>query len=220
MKKFISVVPIRKGSKGLKNKNLLEIKNKPLYKYAIIQGLNTADKCYVTTDIESVLNLKSNHSLRIIKRPKELAQDNTSMRDVLINLISTENLEKYNIILLQATSPLRTEFDINKSKEIFLHGNFSMVMSVTNKSSNIFKYGQIEGANFKPHFNRLLFENRQSLPNVFGPNGAVYIFDAQKFLDNGNFPSSNIGAYLMPEERSIDIDSIKDFKAIKKIFEK
>ena len=59
--------------------------------------------------------------------------------------------------------------------------------------------------------------NRQDLPKVYSPNGAIYIFSIKDYLINNTYPSSNIGAYMMPESRSIDIDSQRDFDMVSQL---
>ena len=75
------------------------------------------------------------------------------------------------------------------------------------------KYGIIKNNSyFSLSQSKFLFENRQSLPKVYGHNGAVYIFSAHKFLKNNDFPNDNIGTVIMSSERSIDIDNINNFR--------
>ena len=215
---IISLVPLRKDSKGIKNKNLKKINGIPLYKYAINQALRTSNKCILTTDIDEVYESETDSNLIKIKRPKHLCQDSSLMSEVIMHAIKKLKLRNNVIVLLQATSPLRLDSDILKGLNLFQNGSFSMVMSVSIKESNSLKYGFLNNNKFlsvnQPKF---CFANRQQLPNLYAPNGAVYIFGSDSFLKDKDFPTSSIGAFEMPESRSIDIDKESDLQIIKKL---
>ncbi len=215
---IISIVPLRKESKGIKNKNLRKINGIPLYKYTVNQALRISHKCILTTDIEEVFESERDSNLIKIKRPKNLCQDSSLMSDVIMHSIKKLNLRNNLIILLQATSPLRLDSDILEGLNLFKKGSFSMVMSVSIKESNSLKYGFLNNNKFssvnEPKF---CFANRQQLPNLYAPNGAVYIFGSNSFIENKDFPTSSIGAFEMPVSRSIDIDKESDLEIIKKL---
>tara|TARA_B100000886_G_scaffold298482_1_gene226642 strand:- start:5651 stop:6319 length:669 start_codon:yes stop_codon:yes gene_type:complete len=210
MKDFISVIPIREGSKGLKKKNLSIINGIPLYLRAVNQALRITDKCILNTDIPEVINKKFQHNVQIYNRDKKYAKDDTSMNIVLKDLFSNINLKDKIILLLQATSPLRIDKDIKEAINIFKSGQYSLVLSVKKVNSGVLKQGYINNKEFIPINKKYLFSNRQSLPNIYAPNGAIYIFSVTDFLKNNCIPSDNIGFYEMPLERSIDIDNKKD----------
>ena len=215
---IISIVPLRKDSKGIKNKNLKKINGIPLYKYAINQALRTSYKCILTTDIEEVLESETDINLIKIKRPKNLCKDSSSISEVIMHSIKKLNLRNNIIVLLQATSPLRLDSDILKALDLFQNGSFSMVMSVFIKESNSLKYGFLNNNKFLSVNNpKFCFANRQQLPSLYAPNGAVYIFGSDSFLEHKDFPTSSIGAFEMPLSRSIDIDKQSDLEIIKKL---
>ena len=113
---------------------------------------------------------------------------------------------------------IKYQSDILKGLNLFKKGSFSMVMSVSIKESNSLKYGFLNNNKFssvnEPKF---CFANRQQLPNLYAPNGAVYIFGSNSFIENKDFPTSSIGAFEMPVSRSIDIDKESDLEIIKKL---
>ncbi|MDC3148968.1 acylneuraminate cytidylyltransferase family protein [Prochlorococcus sp. AH-716-I05] len=214
--KYVSFIPLRSGSKGLKNKNILNLNNKELYMYSVEQALRTTDKCLISTDINSILLKEFNKNVQVFKRSQELSGDEVIMKDVILDLLSKISNKDVNIILMQATSPLRSDQDIESCKRLFNKEKYSMVMSLSIRNKVSTKYGFKKGDDFSPFFDQFLFSNRQSIPEVYGPNGAIYIFKAKDFLKNKNFPSHRIGGYLMPFERSLDIDNIDDFKLAEK----
>tara|TARA_Y100001968_G_C19402506_1_gene741801 strand:- start:410 stop:1087 length:678 start_codon:yes stop_codon:yes gene_type:complete len=218
MNKYLSIIPCRAGSKGLINKNILPINDKPLYMYTVEQAIHSTERCLISTDIMSILDKPFPPKVDIIKRKKSLSCDNTPLHFVLNDIFNNIDLKEYIVILLQVTSPLRTIEDINNAIEMYETKNYSMVMSVTENDSKILKYGLVEDNIYRPIYNTSsVFMNRQDLPKVYCPNGAIYIFSVKDYLTFKHYPISKIGAYSMPKSRSIDIDTKKDFDFISKI---
>ena len=218
MNNFISLVPIRAGSKGLKNKNIAKIQGVPLYLRTVNQALRITEKCIINTDINSILKKKNfDKNIVLFKRDKKFAEDNTHINSVLIDLFINMNIINIVVVLLQATSPLRKDEDIKNAINIFNKGKYSMVISVRRVKSNVLKYGYENNERFKPISKKYLYKNRQSLPKVFAPNGAIYIFSVNEFLKKNKLPENNIGFYEMPYERSIDIDKKEDLNKIRRI---
>ena len=217
MNNIVSLIPIRSGSKGLKNKNIALVNGEPLYLRSVKQALRLTQKCIINTDIEEVLSKSFGSNVKIYKRDEKYAKDDTSMSQVLIDQFENSNLNDKVIILLQATSPLRKDIDIKKAIEIYKSNNFSLVISVKRVDPTVLKYGYQLNNQFIPINKEYLNSNRQSLPNLFAPNGAIYIFSVKDFLKNKCFPNNNIGFYEMPSERSIDIDNKEDLIEVIKI---
>tara|TARA_B100000579_G_C22624878_1_gene753674 strand:+ start:135 stop:806 length:672 start_codon:yes stop_codon:yes gene_type:complete len=218
MKKYISIIPIRAGSKGLISKNSLLINEKPLYMYTLEQALEHTERTIISTDIESVFLKDFPQNVQILRRDKSLSKDNTPLSDVLTDLFKSFGFGEYIAVLLQATSPLRNDQDIRNAIGMYETNQYSMVMSIVEKDSKILKYGLMKDNIYEPIYdNASVFQNRQELPKVYSPNGAIYIFSIKDYLVNNTYPISNIGAYLMPESRSIDIDTQKDFDIVSKI---
>lgn len=213
-KRVAAIVPIREGSKGLKNKNMRLFMGLPLYIHAVRQGLVVADEVFVTTDIRSIAADQLPEGCHLVERSAELATDDASMADVILDLIKQRNLYSYTLLLLQATSPLRLVKDISAALSLYYSGDFNMVMSTVRVPSSRLKSGFILGNQFTPlSLPEHCFMNRQELPPIYAPNGAVYVINASCMASNKGFPQFNIGATVMPESRSLDIDSEEDFLA-------
>ena len=210
---YIVLIPARNGSKGLPNKNIKLLNGKPLFMYAVEQGLKFSNRVIISTNIPQILNMQPIEGVEIHKRSEAIAQDISTMDEVIHDLILSKNLMEMNLILLQPTSPLRTSYDILESINIFEKNNFDVLFTSTFENKSILKSGFTEGNKFFPISNpEYCFTNRQSLPEVYKPNGAIYIFKANKFLEKSKIPSANMGTFTMPEDRSIDIDNDDDFK--------
>lgn len=217
----IAIVPFRGGSKGLPGKNIMPVNGMPLYLHSVHQALRTVGAVLLSTDIEEIDadGLPAGCALR--RRPAQLAADETPMDEVIRDLIEHHGLEGKTIVLLQATSPLRLDSDILAALDLFKMRRHDMVLSVVERDRGVLKYGTLEGKVFsalrEPHY---CFINRQQLPKVYGPNGSVYVFEADRFIAANGFPSDRIGAIEMPIERSADIDTLADLHYVEDVMRK
>jgi CMP-N-acetylneuraminic acid synthetase len=214
--KIISIIPARGGSKGLPKKNILPLGNKPLIAWSIEASLKSKfiNKTIVSSDSDEILEIANSYGADIIKRPAHLALDTTPSEPVIENVLKNiENLEDYDyLVLLQPTSPLRDEIDIDSSFELLFEKQATALISVKEIDNKILKAfknnsnGYLEGiAN-----NNYPFMRRQDLPKVFMPNGAIYIVKINEFLENKKLFTSKTISYLMSEEKSLDIDTQED----------
>jgi N-acylneuraminate cytidylyltransferase len=216
----IAVVPVRGGSKGLPGKNVRPLAGAPLYLHAVRQGIRVAGSCVVTTNIPEIISTAAPEGCWVLERPANLGTDETPMSPVLADMIRRLKLGPEVILLLQATSPLRSDADLRAVLDLHATGIYDLVMSVTPTDSSVLKYGMIDNGRFVPVSRPgYCFSNRQSLPNVFKPNGAAYAFTAEAFLGAGGFPFKSIGAAEMPEDRSYDIDTLDDFERVERLLE-
>ena len=218
----VAFVPVRGGSKGLPGKNIRQLGGTALYLRAVNQGIRAVGSCLVSTDIEEVLNGPKPNGCAILNKPDVLCGDDVPMDAVIHDVIEKLDLEdRTKIVILQATSPLRIDADVLAAIELYGRGQHELVLSVTNTSSEILKYGMLQGANYVPIVSsKYCFMNRQYLPNIFRPNGAIFVFSVGTFKNNKGLATENIGAIEMPPERSLDIDTLKDFNAVEAEFKK
>lgn len=208
----VALVPVRRGSKGLPGKNERLLAGVPLHARAVAQGLRTAARCVLSTDIPALLSAPQDERCCVLARPPALAADDASMDGVIAHVIDALDLRRHVIVLLQATSPLRVDADVEAALALHRAGGFELVMSTTRADASVLKWGTLEDGRYVPVSDpAYCFRNRQSLPAVFRPNGAVYVFTAEDFLRNGGLATDRIGAIAMPPERSVDIDSEADF---------
>lgn len=215
---IVSVIPLRSGSKGLPGKNIKKLNGKRLCDYAIEQALRISDRVIISTDIDEVLNSSFPERCFIDERPSCLRGDNVSMSSVLIDLCKRYSLNSELIVLLQATSPLRVDSDIRDAIEVYINSDCDLAMSVVERQSSILKYGFVDCGKFIPiSKSSYCFMNRQMLPKVYAPNGAVYVFRAGWFVNNLGFTTDNICSVIMPDSRSYDIDTLADFIMIENV---
>lgn len=211
---WTAVIPLRGGSKGLPGKNTRSLAGKPLYRHAVDLALAAgASRVLISTDIPEVLASELPHSVQALHRPPELCGDTVPMAPVLVHALQTAKVQG-PVVLLQATSPLRQVADVQAALQRLATGAFDLVMSVTDAERSVLKWGQVQpDGRFVPLSSpEHCFANRQSLPPVYKPNGAVYAMLAQWFIEQQSFVSERIGTVVMPPERSFDIDNMADFE--------
>lgn len=212
-KPLVFLIPFRKGSKGCRNKNIKPLNGVPLFQHAVNQAcvFDDAD-VFISTDYsEAVLDIQSD-IVNYISRPESLCSDSSTMSEVILDFITSTLQEQSTIVLLQPTSPLRIISDIQKSIDYFKKNNFDLVMTVSEVDRSVLKYGMINDGIFIPLKDpQSCFMNRQDLPKTFKPNGMVYVFDSDAFVEKKGFPVDSIGAFVTPPERAIDIDVSEDF---------
>ena len=218
MTKTLAIIPARKGSKRVKNKNLKLFYGKPLICWTIEESLKSKkiDHIYISTDclkikklVEKNYNLKINHL-----RSAKLSNDKAKMLPVIKDAIKHSGKIFDNIILLQPTSPLRTAYDINKSLNLFQKSKFSSLVSVTKLVSPFYISKLIKiNKNHTVNFLR----NRFKSDNIYVRNGPAILITTVKNIMRNTLYTKNIIAYEMPFERSIDINTIEDFRLGEKL---
>ena len=209
---WTAIVPVRAGSKGLPGKNTIDLDGKPLYMHAVDQAMAAnAERVIISTDIDEILQADLPPCVCAVKRPTELCQDTIPMAPVIIDVIESANIAG-TAVLLQATSPLRKAQDICNGLAAYNGSTYELVMSVTAAEKSVLKWGFVEGDKFQPLSDiEHCFSNRQTLPDVFKPNGAIYVFDARWFIQNNGFATDKIGVVKMDIFCSLDVDSYDDY---------
>ncbi|MTJ03844.1 MAG: acylneuraminate cytidylyltransferase family protein [Sediminimonas qiaohouensis] len=218
----IAVIPLRAGSKGLPGKNTRPLAGRPLYGHAIAQAHAAGiTRVVISTDIEELIGRDLAPGITVLPRPAELAGDEVPMDAVLTHILSHGVTGPAQVVLLQATSPLRQGGDITAAMDLYDTGEFDLVLSATQANSGVLKWGRRgEGGQFVPLSDPAhCFANRASLPPVYRPNGAVYVFDADWFRRSGTLAGGRIGMIEMPPERAHDIDTLADFETVEALLD-
>ncbi|MHB9011506.1 MAG: acylneuraminate cytidylyltransferase family protein [Ignavibacteriaceae bacterium] len=219
-KTILAIIPARGGSKGVPQKNIKELNGKPLIVWTIETALQCKyiDRFVVSTDDEKIASIARQFNADVpFLRPKELAQDNSKSIDAILHCINwlKENNDEYDIlILLQPTSPLRISTDIDKSIEMLFEKKADSIISVCKTEHNPLWSNTLPSDGRMNEFlkKELININRQRLPEFYRLNGAVYSAWIDYVVKNLSFFGENTFAYVMPIERSIDVDSSFDFE--------
>lgn len=179
---ILTIIPARKESKRLPNKNKIDLNGKPLIEYTLQNTLDSKyiDKVVVSSDdneIKSIVNKYSDTrsiDLRFDRRPKDLRGDDISTQQVVDDVRTRYKCDV--VLLLQVTSPLRKAKQIDKCMEMYYSTPFESIVSI-----------------------------KRIAPYTFYPNGAMYMFRDRMWCDN-------MGFFLMDNRSSLDIDTIEDLK--------
>lgn len=219
--RVFAVIPARAGSKGLPGKNVALLAGKPLYRHSIDVAIAAGiTDIHVTTDIAEILDAEMPDCVTLHHRPADLARDDTTMAAVLLDLLPKAGLTEGTLILLQPTSPLRRPETILAGLELYRQRRPSMLMSVSHADRGVLKWGLLEGTRFVPIVSpRFCFSNRQSLPDVVRPNGALYIYDAGRFLAVGDYSADDIQVLPLPDDEAQDIDTAADLAICNRILD-
>lgn len=225
-KKILCTICIRSGSKGVKNKNIKIINNKPLVYYSFIAAkkTNIFSNIFVSSDSKNFLSIcKKFGANDLVKRPKILSNDKSGKIEAIKHaLIYAE--KKYNIrydyvIDLDATSPLRTVSDIKKAYKKFIKSNSTNLFSVTNSNRSPY-FNMVEIKNSKVQLvkrNKKQYLRRQDTPITYDLNASIYIWKRKALINNKNLIQNKTSIFVMPKSRSIDIDDEFDFKIVSRL---
>lgn len=224
----IAIIPARSGSKGLKDKNIRLLAGKPMMAYTIEAAKQSGifDCVHVSTDSKEYARIAQKLGADVpFLRSDELSGDTAGSWDVV-----RWTLEQYAqrgqtfdcVALLQPTSPLRTAEDIQNAYRIMQEKHADAVVGVCEMDhSPVWSNTLPEDGNMDGFLNRAANIGRQNLPVYYRINGAVYL--AKKdILSDAETALYGVGtyAYVMPKQRSIDIDDVFDFMVAEAVMDK
>lgn len=213
--KKIAIIPAKSGSKGLPNKNVLMLGNKPLIAYTIEAALKSKEfeRVIVSTDSLEYKYIAKKFGAEVFMRSEELSNDKASSFIVVEDVLKRTDNEIDYFVLLQVTSPFRNENHIKESINLF-ENNFNncdylVSMQKSDKSSSL----------IKPIYDNSLKEYKIDYSNYsrqkydeYHPNGAIFIGKVEEYLKQKHFFGEKSIAYFMNKEDSIDIDDSLDFE--------
>ncbi len=218
---FLGLIPARGGSKGIPRKNLRELAGKPLIAWSIEAALKSCeiDRVVVSTDDEEIAEAARKYGAEVpFMRPSELAQDDTP--GICVQFHALEWLRDRQgympdySLLLQPTSPLRIHEDIDNIIVMTREKRAEAALSLIIAEQNPFWMKKIDSDG---HVSPFLDEShyhmaqRQDLPKVYIPNGALFVANAALLLKHRSVLPLETYGYIMPAERSIDINSEWEF---------
>ena len=214
----IAVITARSGSKGLKDKNIKDLKGKPLMAYTIEAALQSGifDCVHVSTDSEQYAEIARAYGAEVpFLRDAKLATDTAGTWDVVRTVV-----EKYKdagkefdtVTLLQPTSPLRDAEDVKKAFELFAQKQADSVISVCEVEHSPKICNTLgEDNSMNGFIDTTIVGRRQDLGTYYRINGAIYIQKTEILMKRLNLYGEKSFAYIMSKEHSVDIDDAFDF---------
>jgi CMP-N-acetylneuraminic acid synthetase len=213
---ILCLVTARGGSKSIPQKNIASLAGKPLIAWTIETALQSAmlRRVIVSTDDEEIAEVARQWGAEVpFVRPLDLALDDSPHIPVVLHAIqwleSNEDVRFQYVLLLQPTSPLRSKDDIDKAIELALDKEADSVVSVCQALSHPYLTKRITGDGRLKDFGRRPqgYLRRQALPDAYMVNGAIYVVQSETLINRHTLYTENTYAYVMPPERSLDIDT-------------
>lgn len=209
---YIAIIPARKNSKGLPNKNLVKLNGKPLIWWTIISALGAKKHhsidIVVTSDSSTICDYVTDqfrYSVKVVHRPDDLAQDTTPLVPVIYHALDTVKSHHDAVITLQPTSPLRTDIDIKNAIEIFEKEQSDSLVSVCEDLHVVYAIENNKVVTLVPRT-----QCRQLEKPVYVCNGAIFI--SKEYLIKSRFQRTGgkISLYIMTDH--VDVHTKDDIE--------
>ena len=216
--KKIAIIPLRKNSKGIPGKNKKKLLGRPLFCWTLGAAIfSELDEVYIFTDDEEILSfIQKEYSwsskVRGLLRNEENANDTASTESAMLEFAEKVKFDFDILCLLQATSPLTTNKDINEALFQITSKNKTAALSVV--KTHRFTWNADGTPQNYDIFNR---PRRQDFEGLLIENGAIYATSKEAFFQSQNRVSGTIGLVEMPEETLMEIDSISDWLVIESL---
>jgi CMP-N-acetylneuraminic acid synthetase len=220
--KVLALITARGGSKGIPGKNLVPLVGKPLIAWTVeaARGASSLSRIVVSTDDDAIAAACRSLGAEVpFRRPPELAGDASSHISVVEHALRwLESQERFlpdYVVLLQPTSPLRTSADIDAAVSLAQRKGTDAVVSVCEAQDHPYLVKQVDehGGLIDYVTPPLAYARRQDFPPAWVLNGAVYVNRREALLRTRSFVPAGALPYVMPRERSIDIDTPADLVA-------
>lgn len=214
--RVVAIIPARGGSKGVARKNIRQVAGKPLIAYTIqaAQASQQLTQSFVSTEDAEIAKVAKALGSAVLMRPPELADDNTPMLPVVEHSLSVlepvEGRQDY-VVILQPTAPLRTAEDIDAAITLLIETGADSIVSVyqvfDHHPARMYLLANDRLVPYAPEPSGRL---RQELPPVYHRNGAIYACRRSLIQEGRTLIGQDIRPYIMPRERSINIDDELD----------
>jgi N-acylneuraminate cytidylyltransferase len=214
--KVLGIIPARGGSKTIPRKNLKVLAGKPLIAWTIEEAQKSQylDRLILSSEDAEIIQTAQEWRCEVpFIRPSELARDDTPGIEPVIHALNTLKEDYDYIVLLQPTSPLRTTKDIDDCIRYCIQEKALVCVSVSLTDHHPYWMHTI---NQHQRLCPLLsagssISRRQDLPPIYVENGAIYVAKTDYIHKEKNFITEETLAYIMPPDRSWDIDNEMDF---------
>ncbi|CUW38033.1 CMP-N-acetylneuraminic acid synthetase [Magnetospirillum sp. XM-1] len=216
--RILALICARGGSKGLPGKNIRQLAGRPVIAWSVeaAMGASLVDRVVVSTDDPAIAEAARAAGAEVpFLRPVELASDTADIYDAIFHALDNLEEEPSHVVLLQATSPLRIAADIDGCIRLCLERAAPAAATLCEPGKNPYWMFLMDSdGTTRPLIPRDdEGRRRQDLPEAWAPNGAVYVAETGWLRRERNFWKAGVTlGYVMPTERSVDIDSLLDFR--------
>jgi CMP-N-acetylneuraminic acid synthetase len=213
-----AIIPVRSGSKGIPGKNLRRIGKDTLLERAIKLGMHSpwVDRVIVSTDDLEMHAISQRYGVASPGlRPANLATDMATTAAVVEHVIEESKIEAGYLLLLQATAPLRTLADLNALCRKYEAGDADAIVSLAvHDEPRPEKLKRLKAGYVEPYCGQAIEGPRQALPQPYRLNGAFYLISLNAFQREKLFLPERTLGFVMPPERSHNLDSITDWQIL------
>ncbi|MBE5910046.1 acylneuraminate cytidylyltransferase family protein [Pseudobutyrivibrio sp.] len=214
--KKIAIIPARSGSKGIKDKNIIDFDGKPMMAYSIEAAMdsNCFSQIIVSTDSTKYGSIAKEYGADVVYRDERVSNDLATTYMVIKDLYTKIEHNHDYFVLLQPTSPLRTYKHIQGAIELFeeRYNDYDFLVSVKEAEHSrllvnpidkdlSLKYFDVDYANYR----------RQSYKD-YVPNGSIFIAKIEAYFAQKHFFGAKSLAYIMNDLDSVDVDTELDYK--------
>lgn len=219
----VAIIPARGGSKRLPRKNIKNFLGRPLIAYSIEIALSSKcfDRVVVSTEDEEIAGIAREYGAEVHNRSASLSGDNNTVAEVCVDFLKSQKEIGINwdqMVVLYATSPLRNLDDIKGVINVLESGDCDLAMGVTEYSHYVHQALSYDSNNHaKPVFPDWVSKGHSEIPIMHVSNGSIYATWCDYFSVAKSFYPERLKTYLMPRERSFDIDDLTDFKVAEAI---
>jgi CMP-N-acetylneuraminic acid synthetase len=217
--KNIAIIPARGGSKRLPQKNIKLLDGFPLLSFSILFALANSeiiDEIYVSTDDKDIKRIAIEYGAKVIDRPKNLSGDLEPTVSALKHVLQSIDSEVDNVVLLQATNPIRPKNLLKEAFEIYQKENSNSLFTV---SRNYKKFGKITDQRFIP-YNYKIGQRSQDIEPLYFENGLLYITKASLIHEDIIISENAFPFEIDHIFASVDIDTQEDFDYAKYLYHK
>ena len=214
--RVLAIIPARKGSKGVKNKNFLKIGKLTLLERSCIfsKKLSFVQKTIVSSDSNIAEKTCKKYNIIFSKRPKKFAKDNSLMID-LIKFEIKKNAKFTHFLILQPTCPFRNIKHFLDAYKKLKKNEIDTAITVSKLDNHPSRMIVKKGKFFKPYDKAFNFKNRQNLEEIFIRSGSMYFFAIKNINKYNSIFGKKVFGYEVKNKYSINIDTKKDLKLAK-----
>ncbi|MBC8351303.1 MAG: acylneuraminate cytidylyltransferase family protein [Planctomycetes bacterium] len=216
----LGIIPARGGSKGVPRKNIRNLGGKPLIEYTIDECKRTGSLTHfvLSTEDDEIASVAQNASCRVVRRPAELAQDDTPSLPVVQHALYTAEQDRgiiYDAVcLLQPTTPFRKAKEIDEAVKMLAESGADSVVSVSqvpDKYHPNWAFMRDESGNLVRFLDGKLESRRQSLTPAYHRNGLIYLTRRETLVENDSLYGDRICSLVMDGGGCINIDTPDDW---------
>lgn len=222
--RVLGFIPAKGGSTRFPRKNIAILEGRPLLAWAVeaARASGVIEAVAVSSEDDEVLSCAAGLDVEhVLKRPQHLARDPAGIVDVALHELDVleQAGERFDVIVILAPcAPLRTAEDIRAAFEVFRRVRPAFVMSVSEFTHTPFAALTLDAKDhLVPAFPELFGRKSQEMPRAYRPNGAIHVLDVARLRETRDYLAPPRAAYVMPRERSVDIDHPEDLDVARRL---